>query len=362
VAIWRSALESLDIMSFWLDKRVLITGHTGFKGSWLTLALLESGAMVFGFALEAEQFSLFNQLSNIGRIDSCIGDIRDRKKLTKNIAKVQPDIIFHLAAQPLVLASYEKPYETFDVNLMGTASLLEAAFDAGFEGTLVMVTSDKVYENNNSGHKFEENDRLGGGDPYSASKAGSEFIIKSYGETIFSTNGKIKLVSARSGNVIGGGDWASNRVIPDIIRSIETKEVLQVRSPNSTRPWMHVLDTINGYLKLASHISSSGQFGYNGSYNFGPNTGSYSVENILEELSKYFKVNWIAKDTSKGCQEAVELGLNSKKARDQLGWEPLFQFSKAVECTAQWYLAYLSGEVMDEFTRRQIASFLGGNK
>ena len=349
-------------MSFWLDKRVLITGHTGFKGSWLTLALLESGAKVSGFALEAERLSLFNQISTTGKIDSCIADIRDRKTLTENITEVQPDVIFHLAAQPLVLKSYEKPFETFDVNLMGTASLLEAANDAGFSGTLVMVTSDKVYENDNTGRKFDENDRLGGGDPYSASKAASEFIIKSYGETIFSKNDKIKLVSARSGNVIGGGDWASNRVIPDIIRSIETKEVLEVRSPNSTRPWMHVLDSINGYLKLASHISSSGQFGYNGSYNFGPNTGSYSVENILEELSKYFEVNWVARDTSKGCQEAVELGLNSKKARDQLGWEPSLQFSKAVECTAQWYLAYLSGEAMDEFTRKQIATYLGGGK
>ena len=355
-------MESLGIMSFWLDKRVLITGHTGFKGSWLTLALLESGAKVSGFALEAERLSLFNQISTTGKIDSCIADIRDRKTLTENITEVQPDVIFHLAAQPLVLKSYEKPFETFDVNLMGTASLLEAANDAGFSGTLVMVTSDKVYENDNTGRKFDENDRLGGGDPYSASKAASEFIIKSYGETIFSKNDKIKLVSARSGTVIGGGDWASNRVVPDIIRSIETKEVLEVRSPNSTRPWMHVLDSINGYLKLASHISSSGQFGYNGSYNFGPNTGSYSVENILEELSKYFEVNWVARDTSKGCQEAVELGLNSKKARDQLGWEPSLQFSKAVECTAQWYLAYLSGEAMDEFTRKQIATYLGGGK
>ena len=355
-------MESLGIMSFWLYKRVLITGHTGFKGSWLTLALLESGAKVSGFALEAERLSLFNQISTTGKIDSCIADIRDRKTLTENITEVQPDVIFHLAAQPLVLKSYEKPFETFDVNLMGTASLLEAANDAGFSGTLVMVTSDKVYENDNTGQKFDENDRLGGGDPYSASKAASEFIIKSYGETIFSKNDKIKLVSARSGNVIGGGDWASNRVVPDIIRSIETKEVLEVRSPNSTRPWMHVLDSINGYLKLASHISSSGQFGYNGSYNFGPNTGSYSVENILEELSKYFEVNWVARDTSKGCQEAVELGLNSKKARDQLGWEPSLQFSKAVECTAQWYLAYLSGEAMDEFTRKQIATYLGGGK
>jgi CDP-glucose 4,6-dehydratase len=245
---------------------------------------------------------------------------------------------------------------------MGTASLLEAANDAGFSGTIVMVTSDKVYENDNTGRKFDENDRLGGGDPYSASKAASEFIIKSYGETIFSKNDKIKLVSARSGNVIGGGDWASNRVVPDIIRSIETKKVLEVRSPNSTRPWMHVLDSINGYLKLASHISSSGQFGYNGSYNFGPNAGSYSVENILEELSKYFEVNWVARDTFKGCQEAVELRLNSKKARDQLGWEPSLQFSEAVECTAHWYLAYLSGGAMDEFTRKQIATYLGGGK
>ena len=349
-------------MSFWLDKRVLITGHTGFKGSWLTLALLESGAEVSGFALEAERLSLFNQLSTTGKIDSCIGDIRDRKTLTENITEVQPDVIFHLAAQPLVLKSYEKPFETFDVNLMGTASLLEAANDSGFSGTLVMITSDKVYENDNTGRKFDENDRLGGGDPYSASKAASEFIIKSYGETIFSKNDKIKLVSARSGNVIGGGDWASNRVVPDIIRSIETKEVLEVRSPSSTRPWMHVLDSINGYLKLASHISSSGQFGYNGSYNFGPSTGSYSVKNILEELSKYFEINWVTQDTFKGCQEAVELGLNSKKARDQLGWEPSLQFSKAVECTARWYLAYLSGEAMDEFTRKQIATYLGGGK
>lgn len=362
MAIWQSAMESLDIMSFWLDKRVLITGHTGFKGSWLTLALLESGAHISGFALEAEQVSLFNQLSTTGKIDSCIGDIRDKKKLTESIAKVQPDIIFHLAAQPLVLASYENPYETFDVNLMGTASLLEAAFDAGFLGTIVMVTSDKVYENDNRGCRFDENDRLGGGDPYSASKAASEFIIKSYGETIFSKNDKIKLVSARSGNVIGGGDWASNRIVPDIIRSIETKEVLEVRSPNSTRPWMHVLDSINGYLKLAAHISSSGKFGYNGSYNFGPNTGSYSVENILEELSKYFEVNWVAKDTFKGSQEAIELGLNSKKARDRLGWEPSLQFSRAVEYTAQWYLSYLSGGSVDEITRKQIATYLGGGK
>ena len=355
-------MESLGIMSFWLDKRILITGHTGFKGSWLTLALLESGAKVSGFALEAERLSLFNQLSTTGKIDSCIGDIRDRKTLTENITEVQPDVIFHLAAQPLVLKSYEKPFETFDVNLMGTASLLEAANDAGFSGTIVMVTSDKVYENDNTGRKFDENDRLGGGDPYSASKAASEFIIKSYGETIFSKNDKIKLVSARSGNVIGGGDWASNRVVPDIIRSIETKKVLEVRSPNSTRPWMHVLDSINGYLKLASHISSSGQFGYNGSYNFGPSTGSYSVKNILEELSKYFEINWVTQDTFKGCQEALELGLNSKKARDQLGWEPSLQFSEAVECTAQWYLAYLSGGAMDEFTRKQIATYLGGGK
>ena len=348
-------------MSFWLGRRVLITGHTGFKGSWLTLVLLESGAIVSGYALEAEQVSLFNQLSNAQRIENGIGDIRDRKTLTKNIAKFQPDIIFHLAAQPLVLASYENPYETFDVNVMGTASLLEAAFDAGFSGTLVMVTSDKVYDNDNSGHKFEENDRLGGGDPYSASKAASEFIIRSYGEALFAKNNKIKLVSARSGNVIGGGDWASNRVVPDIIRSIEAKEVLEVRSPNSTRPWMHVLDSIQGYLKLAFHVSNSSQFGYNGSYNFGPTVGSHSVEELIEQLSKYFEVEWISKGAGNEYQEAVELGLNSKKAREQLGWEPLFSFLEAVEHTAQWYRAYLLGEAMDEFTKKQIANFFGNS-
>ena len=345
-------------MSFWLNKRVLVTGHTGFKGSWLTLALMNSGAIVSGYALAADQVSLFNQVASASNIDNSTGDIRDKAMLTEKIAEFQPNIIFHLAAQPLVLVSYKQPYQTFDVNLMGTASLLEAALDSGFSGTILMVTSDKVYENDNSGHKFKENDRLGGGDPYSASKAASEFIIKSYGETIFSKNDKIKLVSARSGNVIGGGDWASNRVVPDIIRSIETKDILEVRSPNSTRPWMYVLDSINGYLKLASHISSSGQFGYNGAYNFGPNDGPYSVEKLIEQLSRYFDIDWVVKNTSGRRQEAEELGLSNKKANNELGWQPLFSFSDTVEHTAQWYRAYLLGENMDKFTKKQVATFL----
>ena len=349
-------------MSFWLNRKVLITGHTGFKGSWLTLALLKSGAIVSGYSLAAEKISLFNQVRNTSKIDDYLGDVRDKTKLAERIAKFRPSIIFHLAAQPLVLASYKQPYQTFDVNLMGTASLLEAVSNSEFSGTILMVTSDKVYENDDSGHKFKEDDRLGGGDPYSASKAASEFIIRSYGETVFAKNSKIKLVTARSGNVIGGGDWASNRVIPDIIRSVENRELLQIRSPHSTRPWMHVLDSISGYLKLAAHVSNSAQFGYFGAFNFGPTTGLYSVEKLIEQLSRYFEFDWETENTLNQRQEAMELGLNSKKANDELGWHPKFSFSGAVEHTAQWYRAYLLGENMDEFTEKQVATFFGSCK
>lgn len=349
-------------MGFWKDKKVLITGHTGFKGSWLSAALLQHGAHVTGYALPAEQTSLFNQLSLSTFINHYEADIRDKDCLSTLLLTVRPDIIFHLAAQPLVFESYDKPHHTFEVNVMGTASLLQAAADTKFEGTFIAITSDKVYQNTESGQRYREVDPLGGIDPYSASKAASEFVIRSYGDAIFGPQGAIKLASARAGNVVGGGDWSDNRIIPDAVRSIMGNNQLEVRNPYSIRPWMHVLDIINGYLQLAKHISEVGSAGFNGAYNFGPDKGSYSVDMVLTELSRHLDFYWTKSEPILKLKESTSLCLNSKKARSQLGWRPAFNFFEMIAETAQWYQSFLDNKDMNELSRQQLATFFGSSR
>jgi len=270
-------------------KSVLVTGHTGFKGSWLVLWLNELGAKVSGYALNPETTPNHFDCSRIKEllVNDYREDIRNKEMLRRVVSEVKPDFIFHLAAQPLVLDSYKKPYETFEINVLGTANLLDVIHELNLQVVVVVVTSDKCYLNDGSGRAFVETDSLGGHDPYSASKASTEILVESYRSSFFSSeeNG-VSLASVRAGNVMGGGDWCQNRIVPDCMRAFSNNEPVNLRSPGSTRPWQHVLEPLSGYLLLASRMSVSSKI-YNTAWNFGPNeSNEKSVEDLTKALSE----------------------------------------------------------------------------
>jgi len=368
-------------------KRVLVTGHTGFKGSWLCEWLLTLGAEVHGFSLPPPtKPSLFNQLKLAKRIKShTIGDIRDLKAVTACIKRVKPDIIFHLAAQPLVLLSYKRPVETFDTNVMGTIHILEAARKIGRKCSIVCITTDKVYENNDKGVAFKEGDALGGYDPYSASKGACEVAIQSYRRAFFlGKDCPIRVASARAGNVIGGGDWALDRIVPDAMRAWLGKKVerrggggrrtlssecgvLTVRNSRSTRPWQHVLEPLSGYLMLGEWLATKSrtaklkpetQDAF--AFNFGPDPKNVkTVGALVTELTKNLKT-LKSKDLTnpKAVHEAKLLTLNSAKAAKILKWTPSWDFKTTIAQVATWYDEVMVGKRdAIEVTRRQIAEF-----
>ena len=329
--------------NFWTDKRVLITGHTGFKGGWLTLWLNRLGAQVSGISLKPNTKPNLFDLARINLLcDSHFYDIRDKQPLSTIIKKLEPEVVFHLAAQPLVRLSYQEPSETFSTNVMGTVHLLDAIRSLKCTKVAVMATTDKVYSNKEWHWPYRENDPVGGHDPYSASKAACEIVIDSYRESFLAQQG-LALASARAGNVIGGGDWSADRLIPDAVRRWQKGETLEVRRPNAIRPWQHVLEPLTGYIILAEQLWKNAALA--GAYNFGPSTQeAASVKDVIELASAsdcggqvYYG------DGSEGPREAGFLSLDIAKARQVLGFEPRLVLAEAIQMTMDWYRFQHSG-------------------
>lgn len=346
-------MKKLDIFK---NKKILITGHTGFKGSWLCKLLLELGAKVSGISLEADKLSLYNLLKLDNEVSSHIFDIRNN--LDKVIKEINPDIIFHLAAQPLVIESYENPLYTFETNIMGTINVLEAIRKLNNLECAVMITTDKVYDNKEWAWGYRENDSLGGVDPYSSSKACAELVIKSYKKSLLND---LNIATARAGNVIGGGDFAKDRIIPDIVRAIEKNKAVELRNPNSVRPWQHVLDVLYGYLLLAYNLIKNNK-NISESYNFATIDDAVNVKYItkvfIESVGNY-KINsknTHAKKLSK--KEMNILRLDSSLARKELLWKEKFDTKEAIKQTALWYREYLNNaKSVKDITDKQIKEY-----
>ena len=328
---------------YFRNKKVLITGHTGFKGSWLSLILMKLNAKVYGISNTTPKKNNIYNLTKNKLIKDYQEDILNFQKLKKIIFKIKPDIIFHLAAQSLVIKSYKEPKDTFLVNSIGSLNILETVRLLNIKIDIIMITSDKAYLNVEKKSGYVENDKLGGKDPYSASKASAEHIIEAYANSYFINNKKIKIVTARAGNVIGGGDWSDNRIVPDAIRSWKSKKVLNVRNPQSTRPWQHVLDPLFGYLLLSYKLNTTKSLN-NEKFNFGPNTKkNYSVEELLKSLDKSLDgFRWTSKQRYK-LYEANLLKLNCNKANKFLQWTPKLNFDQTTRYTTDWYKSYYSG-------------------
>ena len=339
-------------------RRVLITGDTGFKGSWLSLWLQLHGAEVFGYALPAEENSHFEKLRLESLIQHENGDIRDFDHLSKFISDAQPEIIFHLAAQALVMQSYQDPRETFETNVGGSTNVLEVTRRDPNIKALVYITSDKCYLNKEVTRGYIESDELGGHDPYSASKAAAELVFASYAKSFFSTRAKFGAASARAGNVIGGGDWSNNRIIPDCIRALMANRPIEIRKPLATRPWQHVLEPLSGYVTLgAKLLQESG--GNMGSWNFGPpETAVHTVQEVTETAIREWgsgALNILSDHETP--HEALLLQLNCDKAREQLGWAPRWDFQKTIYETIKWYKDFNIGVDTLASSTEQLATY-----
>jgi CDP-glucose 4,6-dehydratase len=321
-------------------RKVLITGHTGFKGSWLAYWLQLLGAEVSGISLPSETSPNHWGMLNLDMASFYI-DIRDEHLIHQKIAEIKPEIVFHLAAQPLVRRSYQQPLATWATNVMGTANVLDACRQLESLSAIVVVTTDKCYENNEWVWGYRETDHLGGHDPYSASKAGSELVARSYRKAFFNNPSSPLLATARAGNVIGGGDWSEDRLIPDLVRALAIGQALEIRSPKSTRPWQHVLECLSGYLVLGQQLLS-GNTACAEAWNFGPEReGNRQVQHVLAALqSSWPSVTWHCCDTPQP-HEAQLLHLDSSKARDTLQWRPVWTFEEGIAETAAWYKAWL---------------------
>lgn len=354
---------------FYKNKKVLITGHTGFKGAWLSNILHYLGADITGVALEPKNSEdLFNLTNLDSKIRSYFSDISNKEKLKEVILKEKPEIIFHLAAQSLVLDSYENPYATLTTNVIGTVNLLDILREIDNNIVLINITSDKCYENKNLGKSFKEGDSLGGLDPYSASKAMVEIVSKSYQHSFF-INSKIRTCTVRAGNVIGGGDWAENRLVPDIVRSIKSNQEIIIRNPYSTRPWQHVLEPLVVYLLLAYQYSTNydtlsklNNLDFEHAWNIGPNRENIvAVKELLNCFTKYFNncppINYSEASEQKNY-EAKVLSLDSSKIKDYFNWEPKLNFMEAISISAEWYQAYIKNQDMEDFTIKQIKDYL----
>lgn len=341
--------------SFWNGKRVLITGHTGFKGGWLAFWLEMLGGEVCGYSLAPEtEPNLFTNLKIENRVRSVIGDIRDLPHFQKVVNEFKPEIVFHLAAQPLVRRSYREPVETYTTNVIGTINILEAVRRTESVKSVVIVTTDKVYENKEWLWAYRENERLGGFDPYSNSKACAELAISAYRNSFFGDSQTL-IATARAGNVIGGGDWSEDRLLPDVFRSLIFGEPLVIRNPNSVRPWQHALEPLSGYLSLAEKLYN-GERDFADAWNFGPSEeDSKSVGSVLEEIKSIWNapVNW---EFAAGNQphEANLLKLDSAKAKNQLQWKPKLSLTEAINLTVRWYSDFKNERDIIQTTREQI--------
>ena len=377
-------------------KRVFVTGHTGFKGSWLCEWLLALGAEVYGFSNGIPtRPSLFGQLRLARRIRADIrGDIRDRAAVCAAVGSVKPDFVFHLAAQPLVRLSYEQPVETFDTNVMGTVNVLEAArrtflttdftdftdskedFGRGKNNpcnpcnpwlkrsrcSVVCITTDKCYENKETRRPYREDDPMGGYDPYSCSKGCDELVISSYRRSFFNgPDSPVWLASARAGNVIGGGDWALDRIVPDCMRALDRGETIAVRNKTSTRPWQHVLEPLSGYLTLGAALAARQDYDrIAGGFNFGPDPAdNRTVKDLVTEILKHRKGKWVDKSDPKAVHEAGLLNLDIRKARKVLGWKPRWDFEETIEKTVKWYESVRNGAKAADVMRQQVWEYVG---
>lgn len=358
-------MEIDSLIAIFKGRRVFITGHTGFKGSWLVNLLYLLGAEIKGYALApANEKDIFNQINAKALCDSVEGDIRNEEKLMQEIITFKPDFIFHLAAQPLVRLSYELPLETYSVNVQGTANLLNAIRFVENPCVGVMVTTDKVYFNYETGNYYSEEDRLGGYDPYSASKACAELVIDSYRNSFFNTkdygkHGK-SISAARAGNVIGGGDWSKDRIIPDIVTALKNNTSIKVRNPNSVRPWQHVLEPVFGYIVLAAHQFND-PIKYATSFNFGPEASDVlPVSKLVEMAIENWGTGSFQKSATEGeVHEASLLHLDISKAKKMLGWTPRMNSTEAINSTINWYKTLFKDEKeIKKFTNEQINNYL----
>ncbi|MCW3093054.1 MAG: CDP-glucose 4,6-dehydratase [Ferruginibacter sp.] len=335
-----------SITHFYKGRRVFITGHTGFKGSWLIYVLHKAGAVIKGYSLFPETNpSLYSQIEESIHIESVIADINDARRLETEILSFQPDHIFHMAAQPLVRRSYNEPLNTFSTNVIGTANVLSALTKLEKPCTAVFITTDKVYENKEWHYPYRETDRLGGYDPYSASKACAELVINSYHQSFFNLSRfevhQKAIASVRAGNVIGGGDWSEDRLLPDIVKALAQNRDIIIRNPGAIRPWQHVLEPVFGYLRI-SQLLAANPMKYNGAWNFGPaNDDNLSVIEVAQQaISIWGKGNIDLREDRNALHEAGLLKLDTSKAVNELGWKPRMRTGEAIARTIQWYKCF----------------------
>jgi CDP-glucose 4,6-dehydratase len=346
---------------FWRNRRVLVTGHSGFKGAWLWQWLTALGADLSGFSLFPERWpNLFEAAHLGGHPGSRLADLRDAARTRKTMAELAPEIVFHMAGQALVRRSYAQPVYTFETNVLGTANLLEAILATPSVRAAVIVTSDKCYRPNPEVEEYREEDELGGADPYSASKACAEILTEAWRRSFFATRAPLRgVATARGGNVIGGGDWAEDRLVPDCIRAFESGKPLELRSPASRRPWQFVLDALNGYLALAERLFAD-PGGFSQAWNFGPDhKRSVSVSDVVEKLGEFWKRSdpWIEPAAGAALHEEERLTINSTKARNHLGWRPVLDLDCAIHWTAEWHIRFSRGEDAARLCAEQIGRF-----
>ncbi|MGB3392872.1 MAG: CDP-glucose 4,6-dehydratase [Stenotrophomonas sp.] len=345
--------------AFWRGRRVFLTGHTGFKGSWLSLWLQDMGAVLYGYALPPTTApSLWQTVQLTSLIPGEMADIRDGQRLAEAVTRFRPEIVLHLAAQPLVRESYRTPADTYATNVMGTLNLLEAVRRCDAVRAVLVVTTDKCYENREWPWPYREQDTLGGIDPYSSSKACTELLCASWRDSFLRKAG-IALATARAGNVIGGGDWSPERLVPDVLHCWQRNQPVALRYPNATRPWQHVLEPLHGYLILAEAMFNDGDAAAS-AWNFSPDTeGVASVGEIVQHLAGLWPTaaTWMIEEQAQP-HEAGLLALDSSKARQRLGWRPRWSLQEALARTVQWHQAWQSSQDMQAFTRSQITEFL----
>tara|TARA_B100000767_G_scaffold275264_1_gene311340 strand:+ start:22269 stop:23324 length:1056 start_codon:yes stop_codon:yes gene_type:complete len=350
----------MNFYKIYQNKKILVTGATGFKGAWLCLWLHILGAKVFAIGYSPNKNkNLFYSLNLHKKIKINILDIRDMKKLTLYVSKIKPKFIFHLAAQPLILEGYKEPYKTYEINTLGTLNILEISRKFKFVRSLICVTSDKCYESNSSTTGFKETDRLGGVDPYSGSKAAAEIIIKTYIESFQKKQKLLGIASARAGNVMGGGDKSPNRLIPDIVNSLYKKNKISIRNPNFNRPWQHVMDPLHGYLILGANLYKNPKK-YSGAWNFG--TEKNTVTSVLT-IVRYAVKNWgwgeVILKKQKQFYEQTNLQLNIEKTKKILKWKPKYRIKDSVKLTIDWYKKVLNKKATaEEITKKQILNFM----
>lgn len=354
--VWKTSKTLAQHRSFFMNKKILVTGHTGFIGTWLTKCLTMLNAEFCGYSRgPPSNPSMFEVLKLRSKILDIRGDIRNKYLLKKTINEFQPEIVFHLAAQPIVLSSYDDPVETFDINVIGTVNLLNELRQFDSVKAIVVMTSDKSYRNNEWVYPYRETDELGGRDPYSSSKSCQDIVVNSFRESYFSSLG-VEISSIRAGNVIGGGDWGAFRIIPDIVRATVKKEEVKIRNPNSVRPWQHVLEPISGMLMLTENMFNN--VGFSSDWNFGPeNTEEITVKKLTERFIELWGAGNYKIVEGQNLKEANYLQLDISKAKTKLKWIPRYNFSIALKKTVDWYKFYYNSENINRITENQIEEY-----